>query len=148
MDLYELALAVKPSAAAFSARLRGDVSAEATRLIGEGFIVPAPAALAEAAGVFEAIEAMQGSRPAIKREDSPSQRIDLICALASALDGATREIGLGWSNAWLRALGERRAVIRAAGEVLSAWNAGRQSELIAQMQAAVDDHYAKEVLQR
>ena len=147
-DLFLLAKACAHNAKEIQSLLMNGVSSEARNLLAEGFLVPAPQALAHAAGVFGAIGEMPGGGAALSEETS-AQRLDLICAYASALQGMEREVDLQWSSHWSMYL---ESPIKAENDDaiagLMEWNAGRQSELLEQMRASVKEHRAEEIWNR
>ncbi len=148
MDLYELSREVKTCALALAAVLKGRATDEATQRIAEGFLVPAPGVLTHAAGVFAGVLELRGDAQSYQQLDSEDQRIDLICALASALDGAEHNIDLSWSNHWSTALHQHRHLLAKARDVLGQWRAGQHELLRTSMKQAVDAHYGPEVYNR
>lgn len=103
--------------------LREIIAPRADALSREGFIVPAADAICHAAEVFDAVAARPGGEPWLQRP-KPRQSVDVICALASAVDGLERDWDMDAFDAWwawrnasktLRHALDLRAMVNARG---------------------------------
>lgn len=145
-DLYDLVMAARNLAEDIAALIRGPMTDEARSLLAQGFLVPSAPSLKHAASEFSRVAAMPGTQLAIRMEDSPSQRLDLICALAASVHGFCTEYDLDWSATWdLYRNGASKQDLRDCTQVWQAWNAGQMEWLIKRMERDVRAHYVREV---
>lgn len=79
--------------------LRQVITPRAQALAREGFIVPSPESIQYAAEVFDAVAARPGGEHWLQRPD-PQASVDVICALANAVDGLEREWDMDAFDAW------------------------------------------------
>lgn len=86
-------------AQAASALLGDIVSAEADRLAGEGFVVPARESLHHAAQVFENLALLQGGEH-WSRRPMPAAGINMVCAVIGSVDSFEREWDLQALSSW------------------------------------------------
>lgn len=148
-DLYDLVMSAKNIAEDIAALIRGSITDEAKSLLAQGFIVPSAPSLEHAASEFSRVAAMHGTKPAIRMDDSPSQRLDLICALAASVHGFCTEYDLDWSATWdLYRNGASKQDLRDCVDVWQAWNAGQIEWLTKRMERDVRTHYVREVGER
>ena len=146
VDLVSLAQKANSCAKQVSSILRQAITDEASSLSAEGFVVPSKESLRNAAKVFDALYAMRGGGYAIGDDaDTAEQRLDMVCAFATSLQGLEDEFDLSWSNTWAittatkeptgvefsDALGKREAM-----QVLVRWNAGQREALLSEMRIA------------
>ena len=147
-DLFVLAQECASLSRQISELMLGPISDEAKRFIAQGFVIPAPEALAHAANVFGEVAKMPGSHRAWS-DDSNEERLDLICAFASDLQGLKREFDLDWSEQWrLFEEGKASDTLHNARLILGSWNAGKRMQLLEHMAANVVRHRAREGWER
>lgn len=137
-DLFTLYESAVSEARFLADILSGPVSNQASSLIDEGFVVPAPEALAHAASVFRSIAEWPGLKPAIQALDGDeSARLDVVCALGSAVRNARDQLDLDWASLWVQRI-DTSAVIRDCVEIFARVNSGERGLLEAQMRQATD----------
>lgn len=149
-DLFILARQSHAQAKLIADLLLNPITAEATALSAQGFVVPSPETLANAAKVFVSVHAMPGENAAMGGDaHTPQQRLDLVCALATSLQGLDDAIDLTWSSAWAAAgrISETPPRLQAL-QVLGEWNAGNGQRLLAEMTAAFKAHEQDEIWRR
>lgn len=149
-DLFVLAQQSHAEAGKMAQLLESTLALESLALSAEGFVVPSPEALANAAKVFAAVQAMPGENAALGAQaHTPEQRLDLICALATSLQGLQDALELSWSSAWSVAGKTYGSPVRLqALQVLAEWNAGHAARLLQEMAAAVQMHEQDEIWRR
>ena len=142
LDLFTLSERAVEEAHFLADLLSGAVSKQATGLIDEGFVVPAPETLANAAAVFRSIAQWPGLVPAINARDGDEKpRLDVVCALGSAVQNAPEQLDLDWASLWVQRIerGEISLVIQACVDIFARVNGGERQWLQAQMRKAMED---------
>lgn len=149
-DLFLLAQQSHAQAQVVSELLRQTITSEALGLSAQGFVVPSAQALDNAAKVFDSIHAMPGENAAMGAlAHTPQQRLDLICAFATSLQGLEDALDLSWSNAWSIAqqIGSPMGRVPVI-QVLAKWNAGKVNDLLIEMSVACKEHENEETWRR
>lgn len=108
--------------------IRGVMMPAAEALSMGGFVVPSPEALEHAAGVFKGVQAMAGGDN-LRHPVLPAERVAVICALASAVQGFEQEMDLDAFGAWWN-WRETNEVVRDAAAVLALVNAARGEDVL------------------
>lgn len=149
-DLFLLAQHCHTQARVIGELLRKSITREALALSAQGFVVPSAESLDNAAKVFDSVQAMPGENAAMgAMAHTPKQRLDLICALATSLQGLENALDLSWSSIWSIAHQFEGPVSDLlAIEVLAQWNAGKGRELLEEMIIACTGHEKKETWER
>lgn len=147
-DLFTLSEGAVSEARLLAEILSGPVSDQAARLIDEGFVVPAPEALAHAACVFRSIAGWPGLTPAIQTQEGDEKaRLDVVCALGCAVRNAQEQMDLDWASLWVQRI-ETSVVIRDCMDVFARVNGGQRQWLEAQMRRSMNDRRDHDIWSR
>ncbi|MFG6489616.1 hypothetical protein ACG04R_23270 [Roseateles sp. BYS78W] len=137
VDLFTLSERAVTEARLLADLLAGPVSVQASALIDEGYVVPAPEALAHAAMVFRSIAEWRDLIPAIQSSDgAETPRVNVISALGSAVRNVPDQLDLGWASLWTQHV-ETSAIVRASLRIFERLNSGERELLEAQMRDAI-----------
>ena len=148
VDLFALSEQAVIEARFLADLLAGPVSHQAASLIDEGFVVPAPEALAHACGVFRSIAEWPGLTPAIQASEGDEKaRLDVVCALGCAVRNARDQLDLEWASLWVQRI-ETAVVVRNSLEVFARANSGERALLEAQMRQAIEARRDDDVWRR